>query len=65
MELGSLEFRYIEKLTLDGRKSVLQVNLTNKRAMVALVRAPEYHMNQEYSSYQTLFNGAKGFEQFW
>ena len=27
---------------------------TNKRAMVALVRSPEYHMNQEYSSYLTL-----------
>ena len=39
-------------------------NHVNKKDMVALVRSPEYHMNQEYSSYLTLFNAAKRFEQF-
>ena len=46
-------------------KETRQNILANKRAMGALVPSLEYHMNQEYSSYLTLFNGMKRSEQFW
>ena len=34
--------------------SCLQIKLEKKRAIMALVRSPEYHVNQEYSSGLTL-----------
>ena len=51
-ESGRVWFSGYETPPENGIHSYLP--MINKRAMMALVRLPEYHMNQECSSYLTL-----------